>query len=84
MYPCEICNWSEASRDVHHILPVSKGGKNLLNNLISLCPNHHRMVHKDFYSSEYLTDIILNRNITTSLNLLLNKIEGDSDINANS
>ena len=42
---CQICGWNEASRDLHHIIPVAQGGKNEENNLITLCPNHHRMVH---------------------------------------
>ncbi len=30
---------------VHHVHPVSNGGRNELNNLILLCAGHHRMIH---------------------------------------
>jgi len=52
--PCELCGWNEATRDIHHIVPVSQGGTNTLCNIIVLCPNHHRMVHKNLISQEAL------------------------------
>lgn len=52
--PCQICGWQDAPRDVHHILPVSKGGKNEEYNLITLCPNHHRMVHSELITETEL------------------------------
>ena len=48
--PCQICGWNEATRDIHHIIPVSKGGKNIDSNLIAVCPNHHRMIHSKLIS----------------------------------
>lgn len=50
--PCELCGWSDSIRDVHHIIPVSKGGKNTLDNVLVLCPNHHRMIHHNLVSEE--------------------------------
>jgi len=41
--PCFICGWSEATCDVHHIVPRRDGGSNDLDNLVILCPNHHRL-----------------------------------------
>jgi 5-methylcytosine-specific restriction endonuclease McrA len=32
--------------DIHHLVPVSRGGKNELGNLITLCRAHHRWVHE--------------------------------------
>lgn len=63
---CEICNWSETTCDLHHVLPVSKGGKNEVNNLISVCPNHHRLIHKNLISQDYLQEIVNNRTISSS------------------
>lgn len=73
-YPCEICNWNEAPRDVHHIIPVSKNGKTHIDNLIVLCPNHHRMVHYNLFSQDYLLKVIKSRTISSSLESLLIKI----------
>jgi hypothetical protein len=32
--------------DVHHVIPVSVGGKTILTNLVLLCRRHHRAVHE--------------------------------------
>jgi 5-methylcytosine-specific restriction endonuclease McrA len=42
---CEKCGWSEARCDVHHIVPRSQGGRNVISNGVALCPNHHRLLH---------------------------------------
>jgi hypothetical protein len=39
--PCGQTRWVE----VHHIKPVSRGGKNTPDNLITLCSGHHRLLH---------------------------------------
>lgn len=64
--PCEICGWNETSRDLHHIIEVSKGGKNEINNIISVCPNHHRMIHKNLISKDELLKLIKDRTISSS------------------
>lgn len=53
---CCICGWQEATRDIHHIIPVSKGGTNDMSNLVVLCPNHHRMAHSNLISEDVLKD----------------------------
>jgi 5-methylcytosine-specific restriction endonuclease McrA len=40
---CAFCAFTMS--DVHHITPRSKGGNNAPENLIVLCPNHHRLCH---------------------------------------
>ena len=52
--PCEIpeCGWKEATRDIHHLVAVTNGGKNTLDNVIVVCPNHHRMFHHNLISKE--------------------------------
>lgn len=42
---CEICDWKYGV-DIHHITPVRHGGTNGFNNLVALCPNHHRLADK--------------------------------------
>ena len=57
---CQICgeNYShEFNIDIceaHHIIPFSKVQNNDASNIIILCPNHHRLIHK--LSSEISTD----------------------------
>lgn len=78
-YPCEICNFNKCTRDVHHIIPVSKGGKDELSNLVSLCPNHHRMADYNLISQDYLLEIVKSRTISSSLQLILNKRSKEQD-----
>lgn len=40
--------------EIHHIIPVSEGGDDKLENLIPLCPNCHRLAHKKIISEEIL------------------------------
>lgn len=58
---CEICGWKETSCDVHHIVEQCNGGTNEKTNLIVLCPNHHRMVHRNLVSLEQLNKIVKER-----------------------
>lgn len=49
MYKCSypFCNHLTNNKkeiDFHHIIPKSMGGTNQKNNLIQLCPTHHRMI----------------------------------------
>ena len=66
--PCQLCGWKDTTRDIHHIIPVSKGGTNDISNLIVLCPNHHRMVHHDLISKEQLLEIVKTWTISSSSN----------------
>ena len=43
---CSICKWNQATGDIHHIIEVSEGGSNNMNNLIYICPNCHRCIHQ--------------------------------------
>lgn len=56
--PCELCGWCESTRDVHHITPISEGGQNKLNNVIVVCPNYHRMIHKNLISKDALLNAL--------------------------
>lgn len=54
---CRICGFDLAV-EVHHILPRSAGGTHELSNLITLCPNHHAMVHRGIVSQDELRAIV--------------------------
>ena len=64
--PCEICQWNKTSRDLHHIVEVSNGGTNELNNLLCVCPNCHRMIHNNLISKDDIENIIKSRTISSS------------------
>ena len=55
---CEICQWDKASRDIHHVVAVSKGGANDASNLLTLCPNHHRMADQELIDISALYELI--------------------------
>lgn len=65
LLPCAICGWKEASRDVHHIIPVRKNGKNAASNLITLCPNHHRMADRNLISQDELIKLVKSRTMSS-------------------
>ncbi|MCB4766573.1 MAG: HNH endonuclease [Sulfurovum sp.] len=53
-YACEMpnCNYQgflkengESYIEVHHVIPLSEGGEDSINNTIALCPNCHRALH---------------------------------------
>ena len=65
-YSCEMpnCNYipfvkdnNEPYVEVHHVIPLSEGGEDSINNTVALCPNCHRALH---YSNnrEYLRRIL--------------------------
>lgn len=39
------CMWHRSCAEIHHILPVSEGGENTLDNLIALCHDCHVAIH---------------------------------------
>jgi hypothetical protein len=43
---CSICGWNKTVCDQHRIIFGCNGGKYIKGNLISLCPNCHRLVHR--------------------------------------
>lgn len=65
-FPCENCGWHEGPRDVHHITPVCEGGKNEVLNLITLCPNCHRLAHRNLLSEDKLRKLVDLRTISSS------------------
>lgn len=49
---CQICEWAPRTRygaDVcegHHVRWLSRGGDDALANMVLICPNHHRAIHR--------------------------------------
>ena len=65
---CAICNWRATDKllttrantfhsfgcEIHHINTVSNGGEESIDNLILLCPNHHKQADLKIISKEDL------------------------------
>lgn len=49
---CQVCRWDpvdeygESLCEGHHIRWLSRGGDDALDNLMLVCPNHHRAIHR--------------------------------------
>ena len=49
---CQLCQWDPKNNyghslcEAHHINWISRGGEDILDNMILLCPNHHSAVHR--------------------------------------
>jgi len=39
--------------EIHHITPLSRGGQDTIENLVTLCHNHHKLIHETFFSDRY-------------------------------
>ena len=50
---CRLCGFAVVVH-LHHIVHKKDGGKDVPENLITLCPNHHAMVHRGFIADEVL------------------------------
>ena len=51
-HQCSICQ--SATVDVHHIIAAVDGGTNDLDNLMTVCPNHHRDYHDGKFTIEQM------------------------------
>jgi len=60
-YVCEIPRCKSKPYEVHHIVPLSKGGRNIGSNLIVLCANHHRDAHDGKFTQAELKKIVQKR-----------------------
>lgn len=51
-YSCYFCAFDEVLHD-HHIIRKNDGGFDDRDNLITLCPNHHYLIHKADYRLKF-------------------------------
>lgn len=54
---CVICGFNVLV-EVHHIRPKREGGEDIIENLITLCPNHHTMADRRLITQENLLALI--------------------------
>jgi 5-methylcytosine-specific restriction enzyme A len=63
---CQICEWAPRARygtdvcEAHHVRWLSRGGEDALTNMVLICPNHHRAIHRvdapfDFVQRAFVT-----------------------------
>lgn len=52
---CVICSYNRII-NIHHIIHRSKGGTNDVDNLITLCPNCHSLVHNKIIKIKSITE----------------------------
>jgi len=65
---CYFCKWNASSCDFHHIKPVHKGGLDTQDNLVKICPNCHRLMHRvviPFCESNFPEDVAYLSSIMT-------------------
>lgn len=43
---CVVCGWNKTNCDIHRIKHGKDGGKYEKNNVIVVCPNCHRLIHR--------------------------------------
>jgi len=55
---CEICGYKK-SKHIHHIIPVSEGGKEVYDNYLAVCIPCHARLHPEY--SNFILSTIYNR-----------------------
>ena len=78
-YTCCKCNkhiknLKNMKLQVHHILPKSQGGTNILNNLITLCEKCYKQVHEYLKNNKKIKFKIKDYKEDTKLNILKDRI----------
>ena len=49
---CQLCGWNPKSVyrrnlcEAHHVHGLNRGGHDALHNMVLICPNHHRAIHR--------------------------------------
>ena len=56
-FACRMCGFSAVIHG-HHIVPKTNGGSNDLDNLITLCPNHHALAHAGILTAKEMKKAI--------------------------
>lgn len=60
---CQLCAFDSpvvynvSSAEAHHVVYLSRGGEDSLENMILLCPNHHTVIHRADATFDYATHL---------------------------
>lgn len=61
---CYFCGFNKVVHQ-HHIIRISDGGKDDKNNILTLCPNHHALLHEKKCSLGFVRGIYLLKDLKT-------------------
>ena len=56
---CQLCGFDSPlvygvpSAEAHHVVYLSRGGDDVLDNMVLLCPNHHKVIHRTDATFDY-------------------------------
>jgi 5-methylcytosine-specific restriction enzyme A len=80
---CQICGWSPRPAygvelcEAHHVRWLSRGGDDTLANLVLVCPNHHRAIHRCDAPFDFGSNAFSFASITEPLKLLRHTLAGE-------
>lgn len=78
---CQICGWAPLSRyavalcEAHHVHWLSRGGDELAN-LVLVCPNHHRAIHRCDAPFDFSSNAFVFASVSEKLMRLHHKLMG--------
>jgi hypothetical protein len=79
---CQICRWAPRRSygtelcEAHHVRWLSRGGNDALTNLVLVCPNHHRAIHRCDSPFDFSSNAFVFGTTTEALARLVHKLEG--------
>ena len=65
--------WRYLEADAHHIIPLSKGGPDKMNNILCLCPNCHRRFHSEEFELKRYASKLICENIVFNTRFKVNE-----------
>lgn len=80
---CQICGWAPRTQygaemcEAHHVRWLSRGGDDALSNLVLVCPNHHRAIHRCDAPFDFEHNAFVFPNVTESLMRVRHTLAGD-------
>jgi 5-methylcytosine-specific restriction protein A len=80
---CQICGWAPLQKygteicEAHHVRWLSRGGDDTLANLVLVCPNHHRAIHRCDAPFDFGSNAFSFSAITEPLTRLRHVLAGD-------
>jgi hypothetical protein len=78
---CQICGWAPRNRygtelcEAHHVRWLSRGGDDALTNLVLVCPNRHRVIHRGDAPFDFECNAFVFATVTEALIQLEHSLE---------